>query len=225
MALDLFWAEVAVRNPLSKGRASIQDAPRIAADNLDAALSQSREWQFAGPFRGFDEADFEFLPEDERRELSELVREINGLASKLRTLVTRTLSNEGQLEETEVANRARPLLCRIILLLQQDRYFSGDGLRLGKLVERELEGQLPEEVAELRFFVGPDLSGDPGFYAWAFVSEEAVRTDEKLFALTRRVRPLIEDAMYRVAKDHFAYLSFRGVGEKIAEDADEEVAA
>jgi hypothetical protein len=224
MGLGMFWADVAVRNPLSGDRDSAPDVPHITADALDAALSKKNEWQFVGPLRGFDETDFDFLSEDRRDRLSRLVHEFNGIAPKLRSLVNRKLTEDGRREEEEVANRARPLLRDIILLLEQDRYFSGDGLRYGKLVENEL-GDLPDGVVDLRFFVGKDASGDPGFYAWAFIAPERSVPDEKLFTLTRRVRPLIEDAMYRVAGGHFAYLSFRGVGETIPQGEDEEVAA
>jgi hypothetical protein len=203
MGLGMFWADVAVRNPLSGDRDSAPDVPHITADALDAALSKKNEW---------------------RDRLSRLVHEFNGIAPKLRSLVNRKLTEDGRREEEEVANRARPLLRDIILLLEQDRYFSGDGLRYGKLVENEL-GDLPDGVVDLRFFVGKDASGDPGFYAWAFIAPERSVPDEKLFTLTRRVRPLIEDAMYRVAGGHFAYLSFRGVGETIPQGEDEEVAA
>jgi len=223
MALAEFWIEVRDRNPLFQYGVSPPDWSRIRAAELDSELMLKDGWTTFGTLKGYDEKDFEFLTESERDRLTALVTQFNALAPALYDESYPRSPNQNKAQLAALTEQTRPLIRDIVLLLEQDRYFSPDGLRYGKLVERELGSTLPDGVVELRFFMGEDWSGDPGFYAWAFVAEEATESDEKLFAVTRRVRPLIEDAMYRVAKGYFAYLSFRGVGETITQDEDEEV--
>ncbi len=223
MALAEFWIEVRDRNPLFQYGVSPPDWPRIRAAELDSELMLKDGWSSFGALKGYDEKDFEFLTESERDRLTALVTQFNALAPALYDASYPRPPNQNKTRLAELTEQTRPLIRDIVLLLEQDRYFSPDALRYGKLVERELERHLPEVVVELRFFMGKDWSGDPGFYAWAFIAEEETATDEKLFALSRKVRPLIEDAMHRVAKGYYIYLSFRGVGETIAQDEDEEV--
>lgn len=226
MALDLFWGFVQARNPLFHEGVSPPDVPRVTAEQLDRELAKQglarqevlRTLGLGLP--AYDEKDFDFLPSTDRARLTELVHAFGASSSALRDALQQVPPTEAMFAERIV--RARQLLRDTILLLEQDRYRSPDALRFGKQVEQEV-GDLRPEIVDLRFLVGKDWSGDPAFFAWAFVAEGIAATDERLRAFSRRVRPLIEDAMYRAAKGYFCYLSFKFLGEEIPQD--EEVAA
>jgi hypothetical protein len=223
MALAEFWENVWARNPLFCDGVSPPDVQPVTAEALDAELAKRQEWRRLGPLKGYDPNDFDFLAPAVRDRLTELVTAFNAIAPELRSLVFPDPPQEVRLAET--TGKAQPSLRDIILLLKQDRYRDPDALRFGKLVELELGDTLPEGVVDLRFQVGNDWSGDPGFSAWAFVAKEATATEELLFAFSDRVRPRLTDAMYRVAPGHLCYLSFRFLGDEIAVDDDAEAAA
>lgn len=210
MALRTFWAEVAVRNPFFQGRVSHPDRPRIKSQELDAALSEKNEWQFVGPIRGFAEADFDFLPDDTRRELAVRVQEFNVLAPKLRTLVNRELSNEGAIEEMNVANRARPLLRDIVLLLEQDRHADPDAFVIGKQVERLAQQRgLPEVVRELRFSTSDPFGDLPVLNITAVLNEAELKTEAKFLEQARLVHATLEPIAEEVAPEWFAHIMCR----------------
>ena len=220
MALEEFWESVWVRNPYWGTAQSPPDFPQVTREGLDADLTKRQaKWQPRGVLTGYDEKDFDFLEPEEQRQLTELVRGFNEVAPQLRWLWGRARNAEDEQELKELTDRARPYLQDIIFLLKQDRYRGAEALRYGKLVERELGGTLPDGVVELRFSAGGDWTGDPGLFVWVFLSDAATATDKQLAETVNRVSPVLSATVRRVAPDHFPYISFRGVSERIEEDA------
>ena len=210
MALRMFWADVAVRNPLFVGGVSHPVPPRIESQELDDALSKKYEWQFVGPIRGFEEADFDFLPEDRRDALSKLVHEFNGIAPKLRSLVNRNFTEQGRLEEEEMASRARPLLRDIILLLEQDRHADPEAFVIGKQVERLAQQRgLPEVVRELRFSTSDPFGDLPVLNVTAVLKEAELKTEAKFLEQARLVQAKLEPIAEEVAPEWFAHIMCR----------------
>lgn len=221
MALRTFWAEVAVRNPLFKGGMSQPDPPLVKPQELEAALSKKNEWQFAGPIRGFDDADFDFLPEDKRRVLAMRVQEFNDLAPKLRALVNRQLTDEGALEEMAVANRARPLLREIVLLLEQDRHADPDALVIGKQIEAKLKMGWPKKLDHLRFMTGSDSTGDPALWIWAYTKEKdsGEYAEDEFLAAVEEIDPVLKRVAEEVTPERWPYISYRSTLDQLEYEA------
>lgn len=219
MALAEFWNDVRTRNPLFRNPVSPPHAPRITADDLDTALREKEAaWCPRGTLRGYDEKDFDFLSLDERARLSEWVAAFNADAAELRSLWLHEGNADGKKRLKILTEQAIFPLRNLLLFFAHDRYLSAESFRIGKFVEQELGGQLPEGVVELRFLVGLDWSGDPGVFVWVFLSDAATATDARLAETVNRVSPLLSDTVRRVAPEHFPYISFRGVSERVEED-------
>jgi len=209
MALANFWSDVRARNPLFYDGVSPPDVPRVTAEELDAELRTKQTWRTLGALKGYDEKDYDFLPDADRARLTALVGDFNATATELRRLWYRVPPDETQL--AEAAGKAQPLLRDIILLLEQDRYFSPDGLQYGKLVERELADTLPERTFELRFLVGNDWSGDRSLWVWVMLRLN-IDTDEgerDFVQALSDLRQPISDACRSAVPELFAYISFR----------------
>jgi len=225
MALDQFWNDVRERNPLFREGLSPPDVPRTDAGELDTALTERQEaWRPRGALKGYDEKDFDFLPSAARDRLTDLVARVNATAAELRELWYRFRS-DADAEElfAERVPLGRLPLRDIILILEQDRYRTPDALRYGKLVEQEFGDTLPEGVVELRFESGPNSWGEPALRVWALLSDESTATDESLVKVGRHARAAIRAALTAAVPDCLAYISFRGISERVEEE--EEAAA
>jgi len=211
MALAEFWIEVRDRNPLFQYGVSPPDWSRIRAAELDSELMLKDGWTTFGTLKGYDEKDFEFLTESERDRLTALVTQFNALAPALKKASYSTTPNQDKKQLAELTVQTRPLILDIVLLLEQDRYFSPDGLRYGKLVERELGSTLPERTFELRFLVGNDWSGDRSLWVWVMLPLN-IDTDEgerDFVQALSDLRQPISDACRSAVPELFAYISFR----------------
>lgn len=232
MALAEFWNNVWERNPLARGNLQAPDVPRVTAAELkkvDAAWMLGREhwnggspksWTDVAAVAGYDPADFDFLPDADRERLTALVAEYHAAATELASADrTRAPIPLSESRRGELRGQAGDALQQIILLLEQDRYRDPDALRFGKLVEQQFRGHLPDGVAELRFLAGEDSAGEPAIWVWAFLSDEATATDELLVKTGRMVRPILRAAARTAAPNHYPYILFRGISERVEEGA------
>jgi hypothetical protein len=99
-------------------------------------------------------------------------------------------------------------------MLEFGRYGDAEALRLGKLIEREIEPYRPPELAELRFQSGPDHSGDPAIWIWVFLSAEVSEDDERFLKTAQQVREWLDPVAREVCGDRWPYLSFRSIAEE-----------
>ena len=67
----------------------------------------------------------------------------------------------------------------------------------------------------MRCLVSEDSAGDPAIWLWAFLSDEATATDALLVETGRRVRPILRAAARAAAPDHYPYILFRGISERV----------
>jgi hypothetical protein len=203
MAFHDFWTNVRMAARRYAPR-FIADAARLDAEAVEHMLRDETHWLTAATVAGFDETELSFLPGAERARLAELVTGFGREVSAVRA----TAPAPGETKE-----RALTLLRDIVQLLEFDRYGDAEAFRLGKLFEREIEPRKPAELAELRFNTGPDHTGDPGLWIWAFLNEEASSSDEAFLDAARRLRAPLSSVARRVAPDRFPYLSFRDITE------------
>jgi hypothetical protein len=165
-------------------------------------LQRATLWLTPGVVAGFDEADFAFLPDSERMQLTSLVNQFRQIASQV---PPNAPANEDQIA------KARPLFRDIIAMMEFDRYGDDQAYRIGKQIERAIESRRPPELVELRFNTGMDSTSDPAVWIWVFLSEE---DEDEFLRLAEAIRPLLDWASRAVAPDLFPYISFRSVAEQ-----------
>jgi hypothetical protein len=204
MAYHDFWTNVRIGAKLYDPP-FIADAPRLDADAIERMLRESVHWLTPRAVAGFDENELSFLPEGGRAQLAKLVADFRQEAS---------IVSPRAPAPADTVERALPLFRDIVRLLEFDRYDDAEAFRLGKLIEREIAPWRPPELAELRFRTGPDHTGDPGIWIWAFLSDEVSEKDEDFLRAARTLRDPLEDAAREVAPDRFPYLSFRSLLEQ-----------
>src|SRR5262245_35422024 len=128
MALEEFWANVRSAGGFILRRAAV-DSPRLDASRIERTLRRSRKWLTTKAVAGFGPDDFEFLSEEERRELQESV------ARFLR--VVEQVPGNGRPSEAQV-EAALPPFQRIVEILRPDKYAERDALVSGKKIEQYL---------------------------------------------------------------------------------------
>jgi hypothetical protein len=206
MALSDFWISVRTAARLLIPPRVIADSPRVDAASIEARLRQADLWLTPRAVEGFAEKDFDFLPDEERKSLANLVNEFRSVASRV--------DPKGPIP-TDVVDRAAPLFRDIVQRLGFDRYEDAEAYRLGKQIEQTLTPHWPEEIAELRFKTGLDQTGDPGLWIWAILNDAASRSDDQFLQNAQRLRPLLDTVARQVAPDRWPYLSFRSLAEQL----------
>lgn len=182
----------------------IADSPMIDADEIERRLRASDLWLTPRAVEGFREHDFEFLDEGERTHLAELVEAFRNVAEQV--------PQDGPADEEQVREALRAFQ-GVLEILEPHRYADEESLVIGKKLQRELAGRLPEWVREFRMESGPDSTGDPGVWIWVVLDDEA--TDRSRFAENNRtVRKLIFDAAEEASIDRWPYIRFRSVSEQ-----------
>ncbi|APW59938.1 hypothetical protein [Paludisphaera borealis] len=204
MSLHDFWTNVRMGARLIAPQGFV-DAPRLDADDFTRRLRSATLWLTPRAVDGFEEEDFPFLPEAERARLTKLVNDFRKVARTVNPTVP---------VPTAVVENALPLFRDIVLMLEFDRFEDDEAYRLGKMIEQEIEPYRPRELADLRFRTGEDHTGDPGLWIWAFLSDDASKTDEEFLKTAQKLRELLDPVARRIAPDRWPYLSFRSLAEQ-----------
>ena len=161
-------------------------------------------WLTPRAVEGFNEADFPFLPKEERERLAKLVNEFSEVAAKV---------SPTDAAPREVVESALPLFREILQMLEFHRYGDAEAFRLGKQIEQKLQPHWPKEIAELRFNTGLDHTGDPALWIWVFLTDDVSKDDETFLKAAQRLRAILDPIARRVAPDRWPYLSFRPITE------------
>lgn len=201
MSLAEFWSNVRTSARFVSPRATV-DSPRLDAGAIESALRRSTLWLTPGAVAGFDAADFDFLPDDDRAELGRLVTEFRRTAARVPAT--------GPVTDEQVA-AALPVFRDIVGRLAFDRYGDPEAYRVGHRIEQAIAGPRPPELVELRFDTGTDSTADPAVWVWAFLADES---DEDFLRRAHSVRPLLDRAARAAAPDRLPYISFRSIGEQ-----------
>ena len=209
MSLPKFWNNVRTRTNLS-GWGSLIDFPKFDPALIEKLLRKSPGWFAPVAVAGFDEADFSFLPAEDRVRLTGLVKEFRAIVAE----VPPTTTPDDRLE------RALPVFRDIVGLLEFDRYGDAEAFRIGKRIEATIAPHRPEAIAELRFHTGKDNTGDPSIRLWAVLHDEAA--EKAVFARnTHTIRDLLTETSEELAPELWPYVDFRTVSEQaeLLEDA------
>jgi hypothetical protein len=203
MSLRDFWGSVRRNVGFIAPKATV-DSPRLDAGAIERGLRATTLWLTPRVVAGFDEAEFEFLPEGERRKLSHLVKEFREVAGQVPPTAP---------ADKDLVAKALPLFRDLVGMLAFDRYGDAEAYRLGKQIERAIADRRPPELAELRFNTGADSTGDPAIWIWAILKDEAAA--KPVFAqTTRSIRELLSEAAAEAAPDLWPYVRFRTVAEQ-----------
>src|SRR5262249_27055589 len=138
---------------------------------------------------GFNEDDFDFLPADERKELSESVKQFLEAA---RGVGPKDRPTDLQIQQ------ALPPFTRIVEILGGNKYADPEAFLLGKRIEREIANQLPASVLELRFETGEDASGGEALWIWVVFKDDVAQSKEVLLSNIDYVREALNDAVGRL---------------------------
>jgi hypothetical protein len=183
----------------------IADVPRLDADTIEQGLRRTTHWLGSPAVAGFNETGFDFLANDERGTLAQLVTAFRRIASEVRST--------GSATDDQVA-QALPLFRDIVAMLEFDRYGDAEAYRLGKQIELAIEPDRPGEPAELRFNTGPDHSGDPAIWIWTFLTDAAAESDERFLENAGHLRDMLDPVARAIAPDRWPYFSFRLIAEQ-----------
>lgn len=203
MALHEFWTGVHIARRESN---AADDRSHGGAKGLNRAFRSLHLWLTPAVVDGFDEADFDFLPADRRAELAGLVEEFRRVAST---------AEDGDAEHWAKAVKAgKPLLERIIEILEFDRYPDSDAPRHGKRIERALGHR--SEVVDMTFHTAPDHGGTPTLWVDVTLSAEVAKDDERFLSVARPLNWEIVDLVRRYAGDLRPQVSIRVESPEVA---------
>jgi hypothetical protein len=175
------------------------DSPRLESTKIEAMLRSADLWLTGKSVEGFNEADFLFLPDSERKALKDDVEAFSEVASHVPPAAPTT----GQQRDA-----ARPPFQRIIERLEFDRYLDAEAYRIGKQVERAILDRRPAELLSLRFQTSVDNTGDPAIRIWAYIKDDVMQSPE-FSEKTSRIRRLLESASRAIAPERWPYVRFR----------------
>lgn len=153
-------------------------------------------WLNARTTAGYDPADFDFLDEDERDELTRRVAELRSLLAEI---------PPDELPSVEAIARARPIFLRIAALLDFDHHADAAALSLGKRLSRRVRDALPDWVQGLRFETGWDVIGDPALTLWVVAPEDFTRRED-WFPRFMHVAEALRKRVAELAPEMFPYI-------------------
>lgn len=180
MSLSVFW--VTVRSAAERAESSERGD---FFDGLDL-------WLNSAVVSDFNPDDFDFLSEEDRSRLAKLVEDFTRVAQKVDPTKP---TSKAQREEAE------RLLMEIAKILDFKRYEDPDALRLGKLIERELERYRPSGIAELEFKTGFDHTGDPGIWIEVYLDQSASKTDDEFLENAHKIRRILDLVARQVIRE------------------------
>lgn len=201
MALHDFWSNVLIGARWLSPRA-IVDSPKLDSASIEKTLRGLDLWLTPKCVEGFDEADFFFLPEPDRKNLANWVSRFREIAS---TVPPNAPATKKQVDE------ALPLFLKIIEALDFHRYGDAEAYVLGKQIENLIQLYRPTELADLRFKTGRDHTGDPGIWIWAILED---RSDPEFRQNSKAIHALLETASRKIAPERWPYVGVRAVSEQ-----------
>lgn len=186
------------------------DSPGLNADaeRTASVLRRATFWLTPKSVDGYDPNDFDFLPDEERERLTERVRQFREAASKAPDNAPAT---------DEQIRDAMPKFDGVLEIVRPDKYADLDSFIVGKKIEREVSGKLPEWVRGLFFETGFDVSEEPALWIWVEVDDKAL--DEK--EILRRfdsVREELRTAASRICPERWPFIRLRETSEREASE-------
>jgi hypothetical protein len=207
MALDDFWINV-LRTAEWRVLGSAVDSPRLDQERIKTILQSSTAWLTPQSVEGYDERDFDFLSDEERRQLTQSVQQF-------RAVVGQVSSNGPPADD--LIRQAIPAFAIIVELIAPDRYEDPDALRIGKRIERQVAGKLPPWVRELVFATGLSANGDPSIWIWV-EADDSVVPDQVIYDTMDEIREILRKATKQIGEGRWAYIRLRASSEQRGEE-------
>ena len=203
MQLEEFWLNVRRGVSLFSPVASV-DSPRLNANLIEKQLRSADLWLTPKVVAGFNESNFDFLPDTERKKLRQSVEHFRKIASQVPVDQPAT---QGQLNAAAAAFRA------ILEIMRLDKFEDPEAFIVGKQVEQGVAGKLPKWVRQLRFRTGADNTGDPGIWIWVIVDDNALQQD-MLRKTIQQARAVLDEAVKELNTGYWPYIRFQSVSEQ-----------
>ncbi len=195
MALDQFWTSVRTGLRLYAPPRVIADSPRLDSEAIQKALARADLWLTPATVRGYDRADFDFLPAEYRDELARLVEGFQKVVAGV--------NPRGPATEEQV-RLATPLFRGIVEALEFDRFADADAFRVGKVLESD--PVFPKDGVDARYRTGPDFNGEPGLKIMMYLPDSDL---ESFLARAATIRRDVTESVLRHGQPYWPYMSFR----------------
>jgi hypothetical protein len=167
------------------------DSPDQSADEMARSLQLADIWLTPAVVRDFAEADFVWLPDDQRNELRQAVEKFRAVAEKVDP---KAPADQSQVDE------ALPALLTILRIMRP--YIADqEALDVRRAVWRACYGYR-NWIPSFDFKLGEDSTGQPAVWVWFILNNDVdVRTREvmlRLFEVRDTIRKyLVEDGINR----------------------------
>jgi len=202
MALREFWTSVRTAAGLLLPTAAA-DSTGVDPIQIEVQLQNAAVWLTPESVEGYAPEDFGFLSEEERARLAECVDDFLAVAGQVPADQPAT--------QNQVDAAQRPLR-EILNIFRPEKYADLDALVLGKQIEHDLAGRLPDWVLNLQFETGEDASGDPAIWIWVEMKDSAAEKDV-FSSHIREVRRIITESVRHLGIEHWPYVRFRTASE------------
>jgi len=204
MALREFWTNV--RRAIDwMSPATAVDSRELDASEIEAMIRDA-VWLTPKAVEGFEPKEFTFLAEEEQDRLKGCVGAFLEIA--------RQIDQTGPATEAQRRAGLEQLQC-VMDIVSPYRYRDLEAFRLGKRIEQELGESMPEWVRGLQFETGNDADGDPALWIWIELEDDAVAEEDVFARRTRQIRSTIADCVHRLELQHWPYIRFRKVSERV----------
>ena len=204
MAINEFVSNVRTAARLGTPVVSV-DSQKLDARRIKSLLESADLWLTTRAVSGFDEADFSFLPENERAALTEAVHVFRDAAAET--------PPDGPAPKP-VRDRAAAAFGRVLEIIRPDKYEDSEALALGRQVEARLGSRLPAWVKDIRFNTDEDTSGGRALWVWVVVDDDAIKP-AVIGTNTALVRTMIDRAVGEVDATYWPYIRFQAVSEQV----------
>lgn len=212
MSLHLFWTMVREAKRELAGGITVPPFSNARPGSEASRLNWwgLHLWLVPATVVDFDEADFDFLPAGQRSELAQLVQKFRETAAKV--------EDGGSLSD-EALKEGRPLLERIIEILDFERYKDPDALRYGKRIERTLARDRPPEIVDMTFRTGPDYADSPTLWIDVALADKVFVEDSQFLEVARRVDQRLDRIARHEAPHLWPFISMRAASKQAASAA------
>lgn len=169
---------------------------RLDTEHLATLLRRSVIWLTPKAVEGFQEEDFEDLPDLERRQLASDVKKFLKIA--------RAVPPDGPATSEQIRDAThvfRSILTTVLPYLE--------GFRIYAVLRRHA---FPDFVKNFAVRVGEDSTGDKSAWIWVIVSDEMA--GKKLFARVPEIRRQVSQVLEQNRIDLYPYILFRSQSEQ-----------
>jgi len=171
----------------------------MTPEMMEEALNQPEIWLTPSSVKGYDAADFVFLPPEQVAELTTNVEGFLAIAKAVRLSKSST---------PDQVNAARPLFEKIVKLLEFDRFADAEAFRIGKRIESD--PLFPrEDVVDVRYRTGYDWQGEPALKMMVYIRN----ADEGFLSSGMEVKDKIFELARELDAPYFPFISVRSEGD------------